>query len=67
MAINFKLHRAFWEKPMQKRDKLGHLKYFHPISEKLILAYLLILDLSTYQITICWKPTLPAFLKEFLG
>ena len=67
MAINFKLHQAFWEKPMQKRDKLVRLEYFHPFGEKLILAYLLILDLSTYQITICWKPTLPAFLKEFLG
>ena len=52
---------------MQKRDKLVRLEYFHPFGEKLILAYLLILDLSTYQITICWKPTLPAFLKEFLG
>ena len=37
---------------MQKRDELGRLKYFHPISEKLTLACLLILDLSTYQITI---------------
>ena len=67
VAINFKLHRAFGEKPMQKKDKVGRLKYFHPISKKLILPYLLVLDLSTYQVTICWKPTFPAFLKEFLG
>ena len=36
VAINSKLHRTFGERPMQrlmqKKGKVGRLKYFHPIS-----------------------------------
>ena len=65
MCLNcFKLHQAFGRGPCRKRDKLGCFKCFRLSSEKQILTRLLILDLSTYQVTFCWKPTLPAFLTN---